>query len=625
MDNVEEVKKAVKKMENPLEKSRKLPKFAENYEEELIKSLFEERAKSLSQRMEFAEVQEYSGPFVHHERPGEEWDVPITEEIKYFDSELSYELTGYRPITMEKGLDFDPEPFREMAILYESSGAYTKAPPKSKPDRDLWNREMERMRNGLTIGKYRITGDNYYYLNYYRMEVMDETSVAGAGRHYEFPKFLSKQYEWFHYIEMAKKLHKDAIALKGRGIGWSEMTAAMSVRPYTTTPEYRVVLTAADDQKLGSLKQKCWYQLDWLNMNTNGGLRHVRQKTNNNDTKRASKVTKDGHEFGWQSEIHTIIADKPSKIRGDRTDILVLEEAGSNVNFTASWIQGNSLVELGGHHFGFRVGLGTGGDIMALEGLADAFRDPWAYNVLPFKNYDTFDGKPELTCFFVPSHKFALVSKYLDSRGVTNYIEFKKYYEVYRNTLSGQKLLDECAEHCFIPEEALSKTGENMFDSELVSTRLTQILTSNDFRKPKPISLLWEKTTGKKERVYAVDNPNSKLLISEPPLVDEDGTPYKNLYVAGIDSIDMGTENSANDTDVSDFCIVIKKRIFGSSDPKYVAVYKDRPRDIRTAYETALKLLTWYNCRAMLEFTKISIQEYFIIKINSLKIKMQSV
>lgn len=137
MDNVEEVKKAVKKMENPLEKSRKLPKFAENYEEELIKSLFEERAKSLSQRMEFAEVQEYSGPFVHHERPGEEWDVPITEEIKYFDSELSYELTGYRPITMEKGLDFDPEPFREMAILYESSGAYTKAPPKSKPDRDL--------------------------------------------------------------------------------------------------------------------------------------------------------------------------------------------------------------------------------------------------------------------------------------------------------------------------------------------------------------------------------------------------------------------------------------------------------------------------------------------------------
>jgi hypothetical protein len=51
------------------------------------------------------------------------------------------------------------------------------------------------MNNGLTIGKYRITGDNYYYLNYYRMEVIDEDAISGAGRHYAFPKFLSKQYE----------------------------------------------------------------------------------------------------------------------------------------------------------------------------------------------------------------------------------------------------------------------------------------------------------------------------------------------------------------------------------------------------------------------------------------------
>lgn len=46
------------------------------------------------------------------------------------------------------------------------------------------------------------------------------------------------------------------------------------------------------------------------------------------------------------------------------------------------------------------------------------------------------------------------------------------------------------------------------------------------------------------------------------------------------------------DDDVSNFCIVIKKRVFGDSEPKYVAVYKDRPRDIRVAYMIALKLLT---------------------------------
>ena len=46
-------------------------------------------------------------------------------------------------------------------------------------------------------------------------------------------------------------------------------------------------------------------------------------------------------------------------------------------------------------------------------------------------------------------------------------------------------------------------------------------------------------------------------------------------------------------------------------EPKYVAIYKDRPSDIRVAYDTALKLLTWYNCKALLEHTKISIITYF--------------
>ena len=198
------------------EKEKALPKFDANYEEELIKQLFEEDAKKQVVLETVDTIDDISK--VHHERPGEEWDVPLGEEILYFDPELSYEITGYRPITMEKGLDFDPTPFREMAITYNNRGGYTKFPEFSKPWHDLWNREVERMNNGYTVGKYRITGDNYYYLNYYRMEVIDEKAIAGAGRHYDFPSFLSKQYEWFHYLEMAEKLHKDAIALKSRGV-----------------------------------------------------------------------------------------------------------------------------------------------------------------------------------------------------------------------------------------------------------------------------------------------------------------------------------------------------------------------------------------------------------------------
>ena len=56
---------------------------------------------------------------------------------------------------------------------------------------------------------------------------------------------------------MAETLCLNAIALKSRGVGWSEMTAATAVRPYTTKEAYRAVLTAFDDTKLTSLKRKC--------------------------------------------------------------------------------------------------------------------------------------------------------------------------------------------------------------------------------------------------------------------------------------------------------------------------------------------------------------------------------
>jgi len=125
-----------KKIEEDKKKQEKaLPKFDATYEEELIKALFEEELKRKEKQEEILEMAEdiSERSKIHKERPGEEWDVPITEEIKYFDPELSYELTGYRPITMEKGLDFDPAPFREMASIYESDEKYTNYPVGSKP------------------------------------------------------------------------------------------------------------------------------------------------------------------------------------------------------------------------------------------------------------------------------------------------------------------------------------------------------------------------------------------------------------------------------------------------------------------------------------------------------------
>lgn len=296
-------------------------------------------------------------------------------------------------------------------------------------------------------------------------------------------------------------------------------------------------------------------------------------------------------------------------------DYTIVHNCGSNKHLAKSWIQGNALVELGGEHFGTRIATGTGGDDVALEGLTNLFSNPQGYNVLPYKNYDTEDGKPILSGFFIPAHKFSLKSEYLDHRGVTDSKRFRAFYEEERKKLTGKDLMDYCAEHCFHFGEALFKQGVNQFDTVSIAERLGQLRIQKLGIKPQQVKMYWDHADSKdnpRQKVKLVeDTANGKIFIYEPPKRDPDGNVYKNLYVAGVDAIDQGVSDSSGQKDVSDFCIVIKRRTFGSELPNYVAIYKDRPRDIVDAYENAMKLLVYYNCKAMLEHTKIGIIMYF--------------
>ncbi len=146
-----------------------------------------------------------------------DWDVPLTESILFFDPTLSYELTGYKPITDTKGLDFDPNGFLEARNTFNRTGQYCEAPFGSKAFNDFWTKQFEYCKNGITINGYTITGDHYFFLNYYRLPNL-KTIKAGSGRSIDFPDFYVAQYEWFHYLEMCKLLRKNAALMKARGL-----------------------------------------------------------------------------------------------------------------------------------------------------------------------------------------------------------------------------------------------------------------------------------------------------------------------------------------------------------------------------------------------------------------------
>ena len=263
-----------------------------------------------------------------------QWDVPLTAEVAFFDASLSYELSGYRPITKTEGLDFNPEWFTEARDTFIRTGQYTAYFPGSKGYREFWHDEYHKCRNGVTINGYTITGEHYFFLNFYQLPIVSDADKAGSGRKRNFPNFFISQYQFFHYVDLAKKTHKHVALMKARGVGFSEISASMSVNQYTTVRESITMIACYDKGKLERTLSKVWSALQFLDTNTNGGMLKLRQlsdtalvkKSGHFNTSRGNKVP-----AGWQSMIEGVVADDPQKIRGDRVDLMVLDEFGCHI------------------------------------------------------------------------------------------------------------------------------------------------------------------------------------------------------------------------------------------------------------------------------------------------------
>ena len=96
---------------------------------------------------------------------GISWDFGPDDKIEYFDPYKSYYITKYRPINDTDGLDFNPDWFREDAITKVKTGKYSGFQIGSKSHRDFWLERRRRCEEGWEVNGYRITGDNYFWLN----------------------------------------------------------------------------------------------------------------------------------------------------------------------------------------------------------------------------------------------------------------------------------------------------------------------------------------------------------------------------------------------------------------------------------------------------------------------------
>ena len=206
---------------------------------------------------------------------------------------------------------------------------------------------------------------------------------------------------------------------------------------------------------------------------------------------------------------------------------------------------------------------------------------------------------------------------YVGSRGEYLLEKQKAYYNEIRDSFTDpQTLIKHKAEQCFTAEEAFSAEGVNKFNKVKISEQLLAI----NIRKEAPpiqrgyMEFLYNGPERKRENIIGVrfkQNPNGPIHILEHPIEEEGHLKIRNLYVAGIDGIDIGQLETSKETrDPSKFCTVIKKRLYGMNEPTYVAYYMDRPNDIREAYKQTIGLLWYYQAIANIEATRLSLLTY---------------
>lgn len=410
------------------------------------------------------------------------WDVPIDQEIMYFDTDLSYELTGYIPINKTSGLDFDPDWFTEARDTFLRTGHYTQYHRGTKAFQDFWLQEYKRCKHGMTVNGYTITGDNYFFLNYFQLMDLDNTEKSGGGRLFIFPAFYAGQYEFFHYYELCKRLRMNAVVMKAREVGYSEMLSAILANSYNCIRNSINMLATHKSDYLDNTIGKVWNCLAFLNDNTDGGFFKLRQVKDSTDWKRSSyykMINGQKVEVGWMSQIIGVVADNPSKLRGFRLDILAMDEVGSWKNFAKAYIQATALVGPMKSAWGIRVCGGTSGDTKeALDGLQRMFYHPEAYGILPHRHKYTQNGAEVLTSFFIPCMKIPKDRRrFLEHRGYVDPDAVIEWQNEVRAAMANdmQALMDHSAEYPFNDTEAFASGASNKFDRATIAEQLTRI------------------------------------------------------------------------------------------------------------------------------------------------------
>jgi len=544
------------------------------------------------------------------------------------------------------------ELFYEVADYHRANKSYTQYKIDSIPHRQFRKREQHRRKHGFsapclrlddgTVKNIRITGSHYNFLNYTRIEQLNEATIQRgntntAEKHYDFPKFIDAQYWTFHVMEFCRKNGFHLIIDKTRRGGFSYIMAADSSNTVNAESRKVAIHVAVDKKYLtmtGGLTDFAVANLRSFEQNTpfvRGILSPIKS-----DFKLGYKLT-DGTEAdkSWRSALLSVSAfNNPDCAIGKDAVSVKVEEISTMDNFDKFMEVTEPAMRTGAYTTGFLCawGTATSGNMQVFE---QNFYNPRAYNFIAFENVWDKDSRGEVCGFFKP-YCWGLQGEVKGTMGMDQYgnsnilvgLQIAKGERERKkaNSKTYAEYINYLGQYANMPSESFSNASENIFSSEELTLWENILKTDNDYKfyvdgayEQDSNNILKFKSNvrlraeGKKAYDYIVgvprrghEDPHGCIRRWFAPEHIEEIQPNGNtkkvippgLYEITYDpvGVDKAKNEITNKHSHNSIKVWMNPHYLNGFKQKLVAVYYGRPDKLEDADRIALHLAMDYNC-----------------------------
>ena len=539
----------------------------------------------------------------------------------------------------------------EMADYYRENNEYTSFKPNSIAHTKLRKREQYRRKHGFdapcllypdgTIHNCHITGSHYNFLNYTRMERLDESSIIQgnknvATKHFDFPKFIDAQYWTFHVMEFVKNNGFHLIIDKTRRGGFSYIMASDSANTVNCNSRKVVIHVAADSKYLtdrGGLTDFAISDIRFYEEKS-PFVRGI-LSTTKEDFRLGYKL-RNGVEAdnSWKSALLSVSAhNNPDCAIGKDAVVVKVEELSTMENFDDFMNVTEPAMRTGSFVTGTLMawGTATSGNMQVFE---QNFYNPLAFHFMPFENVWDRDARSEVCGFFKP-YCWGLEGLYqgvpgMDKDGNSNLsvglqIAKQERLDKKASSKSYADYINYLGQYALMPSESFSSASENIFSSEELTAWEDRLRIDSDLRfftdgmfdesKGKLEFISNARLTAEGKIVYdwiqgvprrGNEDPHGCVRIWFFPEYIEKITPAgkvkeipEGLYSVTYDPVGVDKEKNeiTNKHSHNSISVWMNPHAINGFKSKKVAAYYGRPDRLEEADMICYQLARFYNCK----------------------------